>query len=204
MNWDACMSEEYPFQTLPDYLRPGLDLVFIGINPGLYSVQQGLYFARTTSRFWPAFSASALSEPMRRVLGTDRVYANHDFQLPLFGIGLTDIVKRPSANAAELTASDFERWVPSLVEKLKRYAPRVACFHGLTGYRPFLSRVIPNVRRRPTLGSQPDLLGKTRVYVVPNPSPANAHFTLADQTGWYDRLAEFVADIKGKSRSFGS
>ena len=197
------MSEEYPFQTLPDYLSPGLDLVFIGINPGLYSVRQGHYFARTTSRFWPAFSRSALSEPMRRMLGTDRLYAEHDVQLPQFGIGLTDIVKRPSANASELTASDFERWVPSLVEKLKLYAPRVACFHGLTGYRPFLSRVIPNVNCKPKLGSQPDLLGETRVYVVPNPSPANAHFTLSDQTGWYDRLAEFITSIKGEHRSSG-
>ena len=190
------MSEEYPFQTLPDYLRPGLDLVLIGINPGLYSVRQGHYFARTTSRFWPAFSSSALSEPMRRILATDRLYAHNDVQLPRFGIGLTDIVKRPSANASELTASDFERWVPTLVEKLKRYAPRVACFHGITGYRSFLVHAFPNVNSRPTLGSQPELLGDTRVYVVPNPSPANAHFTLTDQTRWYDRLAEFIAKIK--------
>jgi len=60
------MDEGYPFPTLPDYLQPGLDLVFVGINPGLYSVQRGHYFARSTSRFWPAFSASKLSERVRR------------------------------------------------------------------------------------------------------------------------------------------
>ena len=196
------MREEYPFQTLPDYLKPGLDLVFIGINPGLYSVQQGHYFARKNSRFWPALSASVLSEPMRRKLGIDQLFPPHDALLPQFGIGLTDIVKRPSANASELTAKDFERWVPSLIEKIKHYAPRVACFHGITGYRSFLAHAFPNVKCQPMLGSQPEppghpaLMGATRIYLVPNPSPANAHFTLADQTAWYDRLADFIASVK--------
>ena len=100
------MGEGYPFRTLPDYLQPGLDLVFVGINPGLYSVQRGHYFARLTSRFWPAFSASKLSERVRRALGTDTLRAEHDAELPRFGIGLTDVVKRPSANAADLNAGD--------------------------------------------------------------------------------------------------
>jgi TDG/mug DNA glycosylase family protein len=186
---------KYPFQTLPDYLRPGLALVFIGINPGLYSVAHGHYFARSTSRFWPAFSASKLSAPVREALGVSTLQPEHDAELSRFGIGLTDVVKRPSANAAELDASDFEKWLPFLLRKLRRYAPRVACFHGLTAYRPFLEL---GLRRadRPILGPQPEVLGHTRLYVVPNPSPANAHFTLADQTMWYDRLADFVESVR--------
>jgi double-stranded uracil-DNA glycosylase len=187
------MGETYAFQTLPDYLQPGLDLVFVGINPGLYSVQQGHYFARSTSRFWPAFSASRLSERARQALGIDSLRAEYDGELPRFGIGFTDVVKRPSANAAELTASDFEKWAPCLLEKLQHYKPHAACFHGLTGYRPFLNFALRSAGRRPTLGHQPEVIGATRLYVVPNPSPANAHFTLADQTAWYDRLAEFLA-----------
>lgn len=188
--------KQYKFETLPDYLRPGLDLVFIGINPGLYSVRQGHYFARSTSRFWPALSASKLSAIIRRVLTIDRLYPEHDATLPRFGIGLTDVVKRPSANAAELTAVDFEQWIPILLEKLQRYAPRVACFHGLTAYRPFLAHCFPSANLKPRLGEQPEVLGATRIYVVPNPSPANAHFTLSDQTGWYDRLAGFLTSLR--------
>lgn len=130
--------DRYPLRTLPDYLRLGLNLVFVGINPGLYSVQRGHYFARSTSRFWPAFSASKLSERVRRAIGTVTLCAEQDAELPRFGIGFTDVVKRPTTNAADLDARDFARWAPLLLDKLQRYQPRVACFHGLTAYRPFL------------------------------------------------------------------
>ncbi|HYX53366.1 MAG TPA: mismatch-specific DNA-glycosylase [Candidatus Limnocylindrales bacterium] len=182
------------FETLPDYLRPGLDLVFIGINPGLYSVRRGHYFARATSRFWPAFSKSKLSAQMRREMKVDYLLPEHDSQLPAFGIGLTDVVKRPSANASELTRADFATWVPVLLRKLHRYKPRVACFHGLTAYRPFHAFTHKSAAR-PFLGAQPEQIGSTHLFVVPNPSPANAHFTPADQTAWYDRLADFIHEL---------
>ena len=190
------MGKRYPFRTLPDYLRPGLDLVFVGINPGLYSVQRGHYFARSANRFWPAFSASKLSEPVRRALGADTLRAEHDAELLRFGIGFTDVVKRPSANAADLEASDFEKSVPHLLERLLLCPPRVAFFHGLTAYRPFLNLALRCADRLPMLGPQPEVVGATRLYVVPNPSPANAHFTLTDQTAWYDRLADFLAAVR--------
>jgi double-stranded uracil-DNA glycosylase len=186
------MPEHYNFPTLPDHLRSGLDLVFVGINPGLYSVKRGHYFARSTSRFWPAFSQSKLSERMRHALWVDVLTPEHDSELPRFGIGLTDVVKRPSGNASELTDRDFAKWIPVLIKKLNRYAPRVACFHGLTGYRPFRRAAFPAANQPPALGRQPETIGDTSLYVVPNPSPANAHFTLADQIAWYDRLAEFI------------
>jgi len=195
-NGAGWMGGEYPFRTLPDHLRPGLDLVFVGINPGLYSVQRGHYFARSTSRFWPAFSTSKLSERVRRALGTTTLRAEHDAELPCFGIGFTDVVKRPSANAADLNASDFEKWVPHLLDKLQRYQPHVACFHGLTAYRPFVKFALKSADPVPMLGRQRAAIGATRLYVVPNPSPANAHFTLADQTVWYDRLADFLAAVR--------
>lgn len=184
--------EQLPFRTLPDYLRSNLDLIFIGINPGLYSVERGHYFARSTSRFWPAFSRSRLSEDVRRGLATDVLRPTHDCELPRFGIGLTDLVKRPSANASEITPSEFEQWTPKLLQKLRRLRPRVACFHGLTAYRPFLKYAWSSADA-PVLGLQTKRLGTTRIYVVPNPSPANAHFTLADQTLWYDRLADEIS-----------
>jgi TDG/mug DNA glycosylase family protein len=178
--------------SLPDYLQPGLDLVLIGVNPGEYSVRRGHYFARSTSRFWPAFSASKLSEAIRRALGLERLYPEHDAELSRFGIGLTDVVKRSTPNITGLNWSDYERGVPMLIEKLKRYQPRVACFHGLTGYRPFFRIAFNNRTSKPMLGEQPEVVGATRLYVVPNPSPANAHFNVAQMIAWYDRLAEFI------------
>jgi len=127
----------YPFRTLPDYLRPGLDLVFVGINPGLYSVQRGHYFARPTSRFWPAFSRSVLSAPVRRSLGLATLGPGQDSALLKYGIGFTDVVKRPSSGAADLRLADYQEWAPRLRRRLARYKPRVACFHGLTAYRAF-------------------------------------------------------------------
>ena len=86
------MNERADFETLPDYLQPGLDIVFIGINPGLYSLRRGHYFARSTSRFWPAFSKSKLSQRMRNELKVEKLLPEHDSSLPRFGIGLTDVV----------------------------------------------------------------------------------------------------------------
>src|SRR5215468_3685960 len=162
-NGAGWMGGGYPFRTLPDHLRPGLDLVFVGINPGLYSVQRGHYFARTTSRFWPAFSRSKLSERMRRELKLEQLLPEHDSQLPRFGIGLTDAVKRPSANASQLTPEDFATWTPVLLTKLRRYKPRVACFHGLTAYRPFHAFAFKSAGAPPTLGEQPETIGATRL-----------------------------------------
>ena len=107
------------FATLPDYLRPRLALVFVGINPGRYSVQRGHYFARKTSRFWPAFSRSVLSAGVRRAVGRDTLGPEDDATLTIYGIGFTDVVKRPSRNAAELRPADFEKWAPRLLQRLQ-------------------------------------------------------------------------------------
>ncbi|HVC63482.1 MAG TPA: mismatch-specific DNA-glycosylase [Acetobacteraceae bacterium] len=178
-------------QTLPDLLRDGLELVFVGINPSLFSVARGHYFARGTNRFWPCFSRSALSSGVRRALGAERLEPMHDRLLPTHGIGFTDVVKRPTAKAAELGSAEFAAGAAALVAKLERYRPRVACFQGMMGYRPFAA-ALGWTARRPVLGAQPVLLGRTQVFVVPSPSAANAHFTPAQQTEWYDRLADYL------------
>jgi TDG/mug DNA glycosylase family protein len=183
-----------PPQTLPDLLRDGLDVVFVGINPSLYSAAQGHYFARRTNRFWPAFSRSALSHSARRGLGLATLEPEHDAALLAYGFGFTDVVKRPTGNAGELVPGELAAGAPLLLDKLARHRPLVACFHGLTGYRPFARVVFADDERAPALGLQPRGIGDTRIFVVPNPSPANAHFTPSDQAGWYDRLAELLAE----------
>ena len=177
--------------TLPDLLAPALDVVFVGINPSLYSVEHGHYFARPTNRFWTALSRSRLSERARRALGVELLQPQHDTELRRFGIGFTDVIKRPTANVSELDPGEFLTAVPRLLAKLRQYAPRVACFHGLTGYRPFFRAALGG-KAKPELGRQPERLDAIQLYVVPNPSGANAHFTPAEQAAWYDRLAELL------------
>ena len=133
-----------------------------------------------------------MSEPIRVALGVDRLEAAHDGVLLKHGIGFTDVVKRPTARADELGAEEFTGGVRDLVTKLEMFRPRIACFHGMMGYRPFLRVYAPDAPKS-DLGPQPIRLGVTELFVVPNPSPANAHASPAAQTVWYDRLAADIA-----------
>lgn len=153
--------------TLPDYLREGLKLVFIGLNPGLYSARQGKYFARKTNRFWPALSAAQLVG-MQAGPGDERILFER-------GIGFTDVVKRASGQIDELAPEEIQKGARQLRRKLLRYAPTTACFIGITGYR-WVCAVPPKTPVLP--GPQPAQIGTTRLYVLPSTSPANAHFSL--------------------------
>lgn len=186
---------DVPVDTLPDLLAPGLRVVFVGINPSSYSAARGHYFARRTSRFWPSFSRSRLSAPVRRGLGRDQLGPEDDRELPRFGFGFTDVVKTPSSNAAALRPADFARWAPDLPRRLAAARPAVLCFHGTMAFRPFRRWGLGLPDRAIALGPQPETLDRARVFVVPNPSPANAHVTPAEQVAWYDRVADFVKQI---------
>ncbi|MBV8513013.1 MAG: mismatch-specific DNA-glycosylase, partial [Xanthobacteraceae bacterium] len=116
--------------TLPDLLRPGLKIVFVGINPSLLSAQRGHYFARTTNRFWPCFSRSVLSLAARQALGVEVLKPEHDRVLPDYGFGFTDLVKRPTARADQLDPAELAAGVGALAAKLARDKPLIACLHG--------------------------------------------------------------------------
>ena len=171
-------------RTLPDLLTPGLQLVFVGLNPSEYSAREGHYFANPRNRFWTAFNRSSLLPP---VLGRECT-ASDDALLLDHGIGFTDVVKRPTPQGSGLRAADYRQWAPVLREKLLRYEPALVCFHGLMAYKAYL-QYAEGQRRRPELGLQPDFIGPSRVFVVPNPSPANARYSVEALTGWYDEVA---------------
>jgi TDG/mug DNA glycosylase family protein len=170
-------------------MREGLDVVFVGINPAIYSVQRGHYFARSTNRFWPCLSRSILSRAAREALSVEKLGPEHDRALLDHGIGFTDLVKHATPKASDLAQSELVTGVQHVLAKLSRYRPRVACFHGVTGYR-HVHRVLTGKATEVSLGLQELRMGPTRVFLVPNPSGANAHFTPNDQIRWYDRLAE--------------
>ena len=176
------------FETLPDLLLPGLDVVFVGINPSVYSAECGRYFARPGNKFWPALSRSVLSARARSGLGVDVLTPEHDRLLQGFGIGFTDVVKRPTPSAADLKRSELRDGVAHLLEKLRAFAPRMACFHGITGYRS-VHEFLAGKNVTVSLGLQAAHVGTTRIFLAPNPSGANAHFSRDEQVCWYDALA---------------
>ena len=169
------------FITLPDYLEDGLDLVLVGLNPSQYSADVGHYFANPRNRFWTAFNLSGL---------VDREFTpEDDADLLRFSIGLTDVAKRPTPQGSGLKADDYRRWAPVLKEKLLRYKPRLVCFQGLMAYKAYL-KYGEGVTESPGLGLQDRNIGDSQVFVVPNPSPANAKYSVDDLASWYRRLNE--------------
>ena len=175
--------------TLPDYLRDGLDIALVGLNPSEYSVREGRYFANPRNRFWAALNRSGLvNHPVS--MEQDHTLVDH-------GIGFTDVVKRPTSQASGLKARDYRRWAPVLKEKLERYQPLIACFHGLVAYSIYL-QYAEGVRARPKLGLQDRRIGDSQVFVVPNPSPANAQYSLDTLVDWYGKLKDLRDKLKGQ------
>lgn len=151
-------------RSLPDYIQPDLDILIVGINPGLYSARKGHYYASPANRFWNAIYAAGLVpvalEPLQ------------DGRLLEFGIGLTDVVKRPTAGIHELNPQEFRMGAGRLRRLILRYHPRIVCFNGLTGYRAVFGEVA-----RP--GLQPQRLGLSEIFVIPSTSPRNAAYPLS-------------------------
>jgi TDG/mug DNA glycosylase family protein len=167
---------------LPDRLRPGLDIVSIGINPSILSAQLGFNFARPGNRFWPVFNASGLVPQKLEpgVAAMKSLYAHH-------GIGFTDIVPRPSARADELTDGEFRRGAIALKRKLLTHRPAIAWFQGTSAFRKYLEHA-EGVKREIRPGLQPERIGETRVFVTPNPSGANPAANPGLLLPWYREL----------------
>ena len=180
-------------KTLPDYLCSGLRVVSIGLNPSLPSVRAGYYFANPRNRFWRALHSSGLlSEQLEPGI------AAMEILLSRYSIGFTDVVKRPTAGAKDLCAADFREWAPQLKVKLLRYQPGVAWFQGKLAYANYL-KYSEGIRPEIDWGQQSHIIGCTRVFVTPNPSPANAAYSLDDLSRSYRQLwayaSQFVAGI---------
>ena len=174
------------FETLPDYLKPGLDIVLVGLNPSDYSVREGHYFANPRNRFWAAFNRSGL-------VG-EQMSPESDARLVDYGIGLTDVVKRPTPQGSGLKAADYRQWAPVLKEKLLEYTPKIVCFQGVMGYGQYL-RYAEGSKQGPQVGRQDMTIGRSRVFVVPNPSPANAQYSLDDLVYWFRELMSLRTEV---------
>lgn len=178
--------DTYPFETLPDYLRPGLKIISIGLNPSLNSVRDGYYFATRQNRFWRALNASGLlDEPLPP--GREAMQCLFE----RYGIGATDVVKRPSNSGSKLRAADYREWAPLLRQRLLVLQPCIAWFHGKQAYANYRRYAEAGGAAEIAWGAQPERIGSSRVFVTPNPSPANAVFSLEDITAWYRQLLAY-------------
>ena len=173
--------------TLPDYLLPDLGIVLVGLNPSIPSAETGHYFANPRNRFWPAFNAAEMAPEL--------ITAETDYRVLEFDIGMTDIVKRPTPGVGNLKAADFRIGVADLKRRLLLYNPKIVCFHGIVAATQY-AKISEKHQSRIVLGPQPWFIGSSSVFVVPNPSPANASFSLQDIVSWYLKLKEFRDKIK--------
>ena len=173
--------------TLPDAVREGLRALAVGINPSLPSVRAGFCFANPRNRFWPALNASRLvDEPLEP--GPDAVAA----LVERYGIGFTDIVKRPTAGSAELRPREFREGAARLEALVGRLEPGVVWFQGAQAWRAFARHSGWSVAGKVEWGPQPRTVGRARIFVTPNPSPANAAYGLPVLVRWLDALADFL------------
>jgi double-stranded uracil-DNA glycosylase len=153
-------------KTVPDVIALGLRVLFCGINPGLYSGVTGHHFARPGNRFWPTLHKAGFTPRLLK--------PEEELELLTAGYGITNIVERATAAASELTADELAAGGRRLQAKVERYRPQVLAVLGISAYR------LAFAQPQATLGQQPETIGTTLLYVLPNPSGLNAHYTPAD------------------------
>jgi TDG/mug DNA glycosylase family protein len=162
-------------RTIPDVTGPGLRVLFAGINPSLYSAAVGYHFARPGNRFWPALHAAGFTSRLLR--------PQEQAELPAAGLGITNVVARATARADELAAAELVAGAGALAAKVTRLRPAWLAVAGISAYRTAFGRP------RAVIGPQQELIGGARLWVLPNPSGLNAHWTAP-------RLAEAFAELR--------
>src|SRR3954468_10770414 len=150
---------------LRDRIKPGVDVLFVGINPGVRSALTGHHFAGFSNRFWKLLYESRLvPEPIGFV---------DDHRLPEWGYGITNIVARPTPGIDTLTREEYVAGRVRLRRKVLRYRPAIVAMVGVTVYRA----MYPERRGAVRLGLQEDRIGRSQVFVLPNPSGRNANYS---------------------------
>ena len=166
-------------RTVPDLIARGLAVLFCGINPGLYSAATAHHFARPGNRFWRAIRDAGFTDGL--------IHPWEERRLLELGIGITNLVPRATAGAAELTAAELRRGRARLAAKVGRYRPRCLAVLGIGAYRTAFARP------RATFGLQEETIRGTAIWVLPNPSGLNANHQLADLARAFRELRLFVS-----------
>ncbi len=161
-------------KAVPDVIAPGLKVLFVGINPGLYTAAIGHHFGRPGNRFWPALHVARF---------TGRLLSPYEErELLKLGCGITNIVNRATATADELSQDELVEGGRRLEQKVLHYRPRAVAMLGIGAYRSAFGRP------KAALGPQPDMIGAAKLWVLPNPSGLNAHYRLEDLARLFQEL----------------
>ncbi|MER6620153.1 G/U mismatch-specific DNA glycosylase [Streptomyces sp. NPDC000931] len=165
---------------VPDVVADGLRVLFCGINPGLMTAATGHHFARPGNRFWPALHRSGFTPRL--------LLPSEQRELLSYGLGITNVVARTTARADELSAEEYREGGRLLALKVARLRPRWLAVLGVTAYRAAFDD------RKARVGPQERTIGDSRVWVLPNPSGLNAHWTPATLAEEFGRLREAAAE----------
>lgn len=167
-------------RTLPDYLRRRMRLVVVGFNPGEHSARVGHYYAGRGNQFWPLlYDAGIVPEP---------IDYRDDRRLIEFGIGMTDLVKRPTHGIEEIKPQEFAEGRVLLAKKLEEYGPRVIAFNGKIVYEKFAGKACK-------LGLQKETLYGARIFVLPSTSGQNAGVVRGVKLRYFRRLGKLLAQM---------
>ncbi|MBL4783664.1 MAG: mismatch-specific DNA-glycosylase [Porticoccaceae bacterium] len=175
-------------KTLPDLLATHLSVLSIGLNPSLLSVEAGFYFANPRNRFWKALNnCGYIPKPLEPSLDSCYQLLNQ------YNIGFTDLVKRPTAGCKDLNATDYREGSSRLDNLLNQLSPRIIWFHGKLTCKKYI-QYSPDNKRIVNWGRQPWALNNAAVYVTPNPSPANAAYSLNVISDSYHQLFQSLQE----------
>lgn len=167
-----------PQSRLSDYLQPGLHVLFVGINPGLRSAAVGHHFAGHSNRFWKLlFESRLVDEPLTY---------REDWRLPQWGLGLTNIISRTTAGIDALDQAEYRSGLVALERKIRRYQPRTIALLGVTIFRVLFPQQGGSSALDP--GPTKARLGGVPVFLLPNPSGRNAHYSYQTMLTAFRRL----------------
>jgi len=173
--------ETYRDRTVPDLVGDDVRLLFVGINPGLWTAATSTHFAYPGNRFYPALRKAGIVDwqidAAAGMTDTDRE------RFVRRGLGITNIAARATARAAELSREELRLGADSLAERVAAWKPKVVAVAGITAYRTGFAR--PKART----GKQEELFEGVELWVVPNPSGLNAHETIDSLAEWYRLVA---------------
>jgi TDG/mug DNA glycosylase family protein len=174
--------ESFRNASVPDLIGPGVALLFVGINPGLWTAATQTHFAHPGNRFYPALEMAGIIErSIDRTSGFTEADREHLIERK---VGITNLVNRATARAAELSRSELREGAARLTRTVAEIHPRVVAIAGVTAYRSAFARP------RAQIGRQDEDISGSAVWVVPNPSGLNAHETTESLAGWYRSAAE--------------
>lgn len=165
-------------KSVPDIIEKDLRVLFCGINPGLYTAAVGHHFARPGNRFWLTLYKSGFT-PQQLSPFDERELLN-------YGLGITNIVDRATASAAELTKDEIKTGGKLLLSKILNYSPKVLAVLGVGAFRDAFDC------KNASIGRQKDAIGNTLLWVLPNPSGINANYQIDDLVELFKELQDFI------------